>query len=333
MTGRALPGIVNSVRVGGSLLFESKTEQSGSKSVMLLQGWKDADISVGLTLIDGGYDRGKSIADDIKQDWKNNAPDSRAKATDVKRDWDYSIDPNAKAKDIAPGDRLMSKNPPVPYAPYDEAYAKGRALPIQPNPTSRYDDALAAGKDTSKTVHPFRGPDYDAALTEGKKKDGKEEGQSIYEQLATLNGIFRKVEDGSPVVYILDHPHLKARGIRKVVFSDLESNEVGDGEIVCSLKFTEYEKKVAPTQAQQQQTQAAKQAAATKQTVATIEDMKKSLETKGAAATITGQNLPWLAKSQNTTQTTTKSAMSRAADPTPAQKAQVRAMAGQFNRM
>jgi hypothetical protein len=47
-----LPGIVNSVKISGSLLFETAEVQGRSGRVKIVQGWDDADLTITMTLID-----------------------------------------------------------------------------------------------------------------------------------------------------------------------------------------------------------------------------------------------------------------------------------------
>lgn len=68
--------------------------------------------------------------------------------------------------------------------------------------------------------------------------------KSMYDSLKELNDIFKKLRDGKPVVYPINHPHIKSRGITKVLFSKLSSNE-GVRAINCKLDFQEYEPPVA----------------------------------------------------------------------------------------
>jgi hypothetical protein len=55
---KALPGILDSVEIGGALSMESSSMQGSSGATRTVHGWGDADLSISLTLID---DPGKKV--------------------------------------------------------------------------------------------------------------------------------------------------------------------------------------------------------------------------------------------------------------------------------
>lgn len=55
----ALPGILDSVEIGGALSMESSSVQGSSGATRTVHGWGDADLSISLTLID---DPGKGVS-------------------------------------------------------------------------------------------------------------------------------------------------------------------------------------------------------------------------------------------------------------------------------
>jgi hypothetical protein len=71
--------------------------------------------------------------------------------------------------------------------------------------------------------------------------------ESRYDILSILDGLFKKVQSGKPVVYSVNHPHFKARNIKHMLFSNLDSSEDTKG-ISCALKFVEYDPPVAIVQ-------------------------------------------------------------------------------------
>jgi hypothetical protein len=58
-----LPGILESIKINGSLLFENAEIQGRSGKVKVVQGWDDAAVSISLSLIDG---QGKTRWDCLK---------------------------------------------------------------------------------------------------------------------------------------------------------------------------------------------------------------------------------------------------------------------------
>lgn len=123
---------------------------------------------------------------------------------------------------------------------------------------------------SSKTVKTLKGF-KDAAITIDLSIVDPEDsampglGKTRYDELKKLNNIFRCTKDGSPVVYWIGNPHLRARNISYVVFSGLQSTEE-DWGIVCSLTFVEHEKKIEKTQDKQAKNASTASASTTKAT-------------------------------------------------------------------
>jgi hypothetical protein len=69
--------------------------------------------------------------------------------------------------------------------------------------------------------------------------------KSCYDRLSEINAIFRAREEQKPNIYDVSNRHLSARGIRRVVFSKLDSAESSDDDVITvTLSFTEYEPSV-----------------------------------------------------------------------------------------
>lgn len=92
-----------------------------------------------------------------------------------------------------------------------------------------------------------------------------------YQMLNEINNLFKKLENGSPVIYTIKNQHINARGVKKVLFSDLDSEETNAG-LVCTLKFIETESITKTIQTQQNQTNI-------KEIKQKIDEVKKSKET------------------------------------------------------
>lgn len=106
---------------------------------------------------------------------------------------------------------------------------------------------------------------------------------SCYDKLETLSGMFRKVDDkANPQIYTVANRHLLARGVRKVVFSKLQTaeNDATD-EITATLGFTEHNPPVVKTEKAQAKTptskELAEQAAAKAQAAAGAQPKEDSL--------------------------------------------------------
>ena len=106
---------------------------------------------------------------------------------------------------------------------------------------------------------------------------------SCYDKLETLSGMFRKVDGkANPQIYTVANRHLLARGVRKVVFSKLQTaeNDATD-EITATLGFTEHNPPVVKTEKAQAKTptskELAEQAAAKAQAAAGAQPKEDSL--------------------------------------------------------
>jgi len=65
---------------------------------------------------------------------------------------------------------------------------------------------------------------------------------SRFDSLATIVSLFKKDEDGTPVVYNLLHPMAKAWNIKQLLFSSLKTTEDKErNQIIASLDFQEHE--------------------------------------------------------------------------------------------
>lgn len=65
---------------------------------------------------------------------------------------------------------------------------------------------------------------------------------TCYDKLAVINGVFKGCDKGkNPQVFQVTNSHLRARGVSKVVFSGLESNEDDQSDIIrVNLTFSEH---------------------------------------------------------------------------------------------
>ena len=62
-----------------------------------------------------------------------------------------------------------------------------------------------------------------------------------YETLKKIENLFSKTDAGIPHLFIVDHPHIEARNIDQVIFSDLTSSENNNtGIIDIDLSFIEF---------------------------------------------------------------------------------------------
>jgi hypothetical protein len=82
-----------------------------------------------------------------------------------------------------------------------------------------------------------------------------------FDCLKEIAGIFKQMKAGKPQVYIIQHPHIAAWGVREFIFNSLKSQESkGKRIITCSLEFDEYDsttgksqdRQIGITQAEQQ---------------------------------------------------------------------------------
>lgn len=67
------------------------------------------------------------------------------------------------------------------------------------------------------------------------------DGGKNYEVLEKIENAFVKAENGKPVIYEIAHPHVLARGIKKLLFVDFSSSEDnGNNTLLANLQFTEF---------------------------------------------------------------------------------------------
>lgn len=82
-----------------------------------------------------------------------------------------------------------------------------------------------------------------------------DEAGTCYDKLTAINSLFKGAKGASPKIFQVTNRHLRARGVSKVVFSGLESNEDDQTDVIrVSLTFSEHlpavvkrEKQVAAT--------------------------------------------------------------------------------------
>jgi hypothetical protein len=73
-----------------------------------------------------------------------------------------------------------------------------------------------------------------------------------FDCLQEIAGYFKQIKDGKPRVYTIQHPHLKAWGVREFVFNSLKSQESrGKRIITCSLDFDEFDSTTGKSQDRQ----------------------------------------------------------------------------------
>lgn len=82
----------------------------------------------------------------------------------------------------------------------------------------------------------------DAAITVTLELTTEQDGQTCYDKLEELNGIFCQYDNkANPKVWDIDNRHLTARGIRRVIFSGLSSDETNQNDVIkVTLTFSEY---------------------------------------------------------------------------------------------
>jgi hypothetical protein len=96
-----LPGIINSVKLGGSLLFESAEIYGRSGTVKIVQGWDDADLAITLLLLDNPdkenpdkrktrYDYLKVLTDTFRKVAKNGKPEIYTLSHPLVGAWGYA---------------------------------------------------------------------------------------------------------------------------------------------------------------------------------------------------------------------------------------------------
>jgi hypothetical protein len=109
------------------------------------------------------------------------------------------------------------------------------------------DDAETAGK--SGSVKIISGwADSDVSITLLLIDIPKVAGVSVtpnvtrFDCLKEITGYFKQMKNGKPCVYTIQHPHLKAWGVREFLFNSLKSSESrGKRIITCTLEFDEFD--------------------------------------------------------------------------------------------
>lgn len=67
-------------------------------------------------------------------------------------------------------------------------------------------------------------------------------GITRYDCLADIAKVFKQMADRKPRVYAIEHPHIRAWGLKEFIFNDLKSTEQrGRRIITCTLEFDEYD--------------------------------------------------------------------------------------------
>lgn len=102
----------------------------------------------------------------------------------------------------------------------------------------RFDEAKVDGASGSKKT-PAGFEDSEISITMLLLTD---EDSDCYEKLEELNNIFKGIDKNTnPKIFTVTNRHLLARGVREVVFANLESSENSTSdEISVSLQFTEH---------------------------------------------------------------------------------------------
>ena len=113
----------------------------------------------------------------------------------------------------------------------------------------RFDEQKADGASGKKRT-PLGWEDTEVSLTLALTTDEGEDGQDCYEKLEIINNIFRGHDaKANPKVYEVDNRHLQARGVGKLIFSGLSSNETDqDDMITAGLSFVEHNPPVVKTE-------------------------------------------------------------------------------------
>jgi hypothetical protein len=63
-----------------------------------------------------------------------------------------------------------------------------------------------------------------------------------FDCLKEIAGVFKNMENGSPRVYTIQHPHIAAWGMREFIFDKLKSSESRGRRIInCTLEFDEFD--------------------------------------------------------------------------------------------
>ncbi len=102
----------------------------------------------------------------------------------------------------------------------------------------RFDEAEKDSQ-SGKAKMPLGWEDADISLGVDLLSDAE---STCYDKLEELNALFKGHDNGAnPKVYSVVNVHLKARGIRQVVFRSLNSRENASNDVVsCSLQFVEH---------------------------------------------------------------------------------------------
>ena len=131
-------------------------------------------------------------------------------------------------------------------------------------------DEQSVDKASGKKKTPQGWEDADISLTLYLTTDGS---GTCYDKLESLNGWFKKTDGkANPPIFTVTNRHLLARGVRRVVFSRLDSAETTQtDEIRASLSFVEHN----PPIVRQEQAQAK---------TPTPGELAKKAEEKAAAA-------------------------------------------------
>ncbi len=103
----------------------------------------------------------------------------------------------------------------------------------------RFDEAEQDGI-SGKVKTPLGWDDSDITLSLDLLTD---DASNCYDKLAELNAVFKGHENGgNPKIYEIVNPHSIARGIHRVVFSGMDSEETSSEDVVMvSLQFSEHE--------------------------------------------------------------------------------------------
>jgi hypothetical protein len=73
-----------------------------------------------------------------------------------------------------------------------------------------------------------------------------------FDCLQEIAGYFKQMKDGKPRVYTIQHPHLKAWGVREFIFNSLKSQESRGKRIIsCTLDFDEFDSTTGKSQDRQ----------------------------------------------------------------------------------
>ncbi|MBN2536376.1 MAG: hypothetical protein JXB88_26065 [Spirochaetales bacterium] len=107
------------------------------------------------------------------------------------------------------------------------------------------DNVSVEGKSgSSKQVHGWNDATLNISLL---LIDNEKAKKTRFNYLADIVGHFKKIKDGMPVVYNLQHPMAKAWNIKQLLFSSLQTTEEYN-RITITLEFVEHEPVVGITQ-------------------------------------------------------------------------------------